>query len=51
MRTYKIYTDNESHYGLTYDQMRLKECFYRALRQDYTIVYPDNITITVKINS
>jgi hypothetical protein len=35
--------------NLTYEEMRLKEAFYRGMRQSYVIIYPDGYKITCEV--
>lgn len=48
---YTIITKDHTHRGLNREQMSLKECFYRALKQDYQIIYPDKTVINVQFRS
>lgn len=48
MGGYKVITKDQRHYGLTHQEVKLKECLYRALREDYRIIYPDHTAINVQ---
>lgn len=45
---YKVISKDKTDRCLTYKQLRLKEAFYRAFEQDYTIIYPDGTKINVQ---
>ena len=45
---HKVIAGGNTHNCLTYQEVRLKEALYRALKQNYTIIYPDKTILKVR---